>query len=260
MAGEKVPHGLDPTQVHLGAPWRSLRVVEEVDSTNSVLAAAPTPWAVLVAERQRAGRGRLGRSWVSVPGAGLAVSAVVPAARMPLGWVPLLAGLAVVEAVRETAGVEAVLKWPNDVLLPADGERKLAGVLCTWTSAGVVVGAGINVHHTRNQLPVPRASSLALAGGEASREAVLTAYLHALARLVLAFPDDPAALRARYAGCCATLGAPVRVDQGATQRFGVARAVDDDGRLVLDTGEGDLVVAAGDVEHLRHTREDAGDR
>src|SRR5689334_25409181 len=104
--------------------------------------------AVLVAEHQATGRGRLDRTWVSPPRAGLTVSFLlrpdVPAARR--GWLPLLTGVALAEAVGEVTGVRASLKWPND-LLAVDG-RKLAGILAESTGTAVVVGVGLNVNTT----------------------------------------------------------------------------------------------------------------
>ena len=165
-------------------------VVARTASTSTDLVkeatADPAAWpdrSVLVADHQAAGRGRAGRTWTTPPRAALTVSVLlrpaVPVGRF--GWVPLLAGLAVVQALRDVAGVTAVLKWPNDVLvemreagdLPGWGRyRKVAGVLgelVTSPGAAVVVGIGVNVSQRAAELPVPSATSLALvaaAGGE----------------------------------------------------------------------------------------------
>ena len=122
---------------------------------------------MVVADEQTAGRGRQGREWVSAPGAGLWCSVLV---RMPAdegsGLLPLLAGVAVVEAVRRH-GVTAALKWPNDVVVDAlaldggPGPRKLAGVLGESDGAdAVVLGIGVNVSQSAADLPVPAATSL----------------------------------------------------------------------------------------------------
>lgn len=242
---------LDAGLVHPGSPWLPVRLLGEVDSTNAVLTADPVPWSVVVAERQTRGRGRLGRSWVTTPGDSLAVSVVVPADGMPLGWVPLLAGLALADAITGTAGIEATLKWPNDVLLPGDGDRKVAGILCEWTPRGVVVGVGVNVGRAAGDLPLDTATSVRAAGGEVTREALLTAYLRRLAALVADHRADPDGVRGRYAARCATLGSTVVVHEPTTDRHGVAMAVDAEGRLVLRTDSGRHVVSAGDVVHLR---------
>jgi BirA family transcriptional regulator, biotin operon repressor / biotin---[acetyl-CoA-carboxylase] ligase len=148
--------------------WREVRVVEETGSTNADLLAQARSGAgeglVLVAEAQTSGRGRMGRRWISPPRRSLTFSVLlrpaVPAGL--LGWLPLLAGVAVASALQQTAGVDARLKWPNDVLV--DG-AKIAGILAErWTNA-VVIGTGINVLQHRSELPVPTATSLLVAQG-----------------------------------------------------------------------------------------------
>ena len=246
---------IDATLVTPGPPWAPIEVHDEVGSTNSLLTAAPVPWRVISAERQSAGRGRLARPWVTSPGTALAVSVCLPSTPgMPLGWVPLIAGLALAEAIAETAGIPAALKWPNDVLLPGDGNRKVAGILCEWVAVGdggVVVGSGVNVHQTRDQLPLDTATSVRAAGGETTREALLTAYLRHLALLHGDLAFDPEAVRTRYAAACRTLGATVVVHEPGGDRRGVATEVDRDGRLCLRTDAGPYAVSAGDVVHVR---------
>ena len=160
-----------------GAPppagWRQLRRVATTGSTNAdlvALAAAGEPAGlVLVADEQTAGRGRLGRGWTAPPGSGLTFSVLLRPHRAAahLGWLPLLTGLAVVEAVRSVTGVPAELKWPNDVVVRGDGgEGKLAGILAErlggpGAGAGaVVVGVGLNVSMSTDELPVHTATSL----------------------------------------------------------------------------------------------------
>src|SRR5207302_4121878 len=111
---------------------------------------------VRVAHFQNGGRGRLDRSWSSPPGAGLTFSVLLrPAAPTPTwGWLPLLAGVAVAQAV----GAAAKLKWPNDVLL-GDQARKVAGILVQSAAGVAVVGIGLNVTTSLAELPVPTATS-----------------------------------------------------------------------------------------------------
>ena len=100
------------------------------------------------------------------------------------GWVPLLTGLAVSRALSEVAGVQARLKWPNDVLVAEDGWRKVCGVLCELHPVGVVVGIGINVDQRREELPVDTATSLRLCGVPGvRREQLIPAVLDHLVRL-----------------------------------------------------------------------------
>ena len=164
-----------------GGLWRDLEVVESTGSTNADLLAralAGEPeGAVLAAEEQRAGRGRMGRTWTSPPRAALTFSlllkpAVPPARR---GWLPLLAGVAVAAAVTTATGVETRLKWPND-LLAADA--KLAGILAEAAGDAVVVGIGLNVSTEPAEFPPTRpgalpATSLRAAGGTALDRASL---------------------------------------------------------------------------------------
>ena len=136
-----------------GGRWTGVLVLRSVDSTNAEAVRLDRQWYAVLADHQESGRGRLGRTWEDVPQASLAVSVTVPAPEQGPGWVPLVAALAVRDAIREVAGVETVVKWPNDVLVPADGGRKVCGILCELTGRGVVVGAGINVDQDRDELP-----------------------------------------------------------------------------------------------------------
>jgi BirA family biotin operon repressor/biotin-[acetyl-CoA-carboxylase] ligase len=237
--------------------WR-LDLLQETGSTNAVAAerarAGEPGGLVVVAEAQTAGRGRLGRTWVSPPRAGLTLSVLLrpdlPPAQWP--WLPLWTGLAVASALRERAEVDAVLKWPNDVLLgPGAGDqagRKVCGVLAEVPVEGaVVLGIGLNVTTTRDELPHDGASSLRLAAATVTdRDTLLRALLRALSSVL----RDPAAARTAYRERCDTVGRQVRVElPGGRSVEGLAEAVDDDGRLVVDG----VPYGAGDVVHLRPT-------
>ena len=256
----------------LGRLWSALDVVESTGSTNADLLAraAADPAApegqVLVAEEQTAGRGRLGRTWTSVPGESLTFSvllrpAAVPGARR--GWLPLLAGVAVASAVRSVTGgaVHAVLKWPNDVLV---GDRKLAGILAEQSpdGAAVVIGIGVNVATAADALPVSPAglpaTSLLAEGASVAREALLLAILGKISDWYVAFRSDPDAERTglldAYRPLSATLGRTVRVELPVGRSVtGVATDIDPDGRLLVadDAGSRPLAISAGDVVHIR---------
>jgi BirA family biotin operon repressor/biotin-[acetyl-CoA-carboxylase] ligase len=239
--------------------WTGLRVVAETGSTNADLADAARAGApegtVLVAERQTAGRGRLGRQWQSPPRAGLAVSVLLRPKAVPVaryGWLPLLAGIALVESVRRVSDVDAYLKWPNDLLLP--GDRKCGGILAEVVAPGaVVLGIGLNVSLREDELPRPDATSLALAGAPTDRDPLLRQLLRSLALGYSRWLDG--SVRDDYLPHCGTIGRRVRVElPDGGVREGVAVDVDDDGRLVVSTPEGPdsrLTVAAGDVVHVR---------
>lgn len=224
-------------------------------STNVEVARLERLWHVVVTDHQVAGRGRMGRSWETPAGTSLTMSTLVPAPGTGAGWVPLLAGLAVGRGIADVTGTETVLKWPNDVLLPADGDRKVCGLLCEVVPAGVVVGIGVNVDQTREELPVDTATSLRLAGvGGVDRVTLAVAVLGHLASLLHALGEGGAALeraQTAYRGSCATLGRDVELHLGEDVRRAHALRVDEDGRLVVRDERGEYAVAAGDVVHVR---------
>ena len=244
---------LDAASVTPGEPWLPVEVRDRVGSTNDEIRADPRPWRVVVADVQESGRGRLGRAWTTTPGTALAVSVLVPVPPSGPSWVPLLTGLAVRTAVEEVAGVATSLKWPNDVLVPADGDRKLAGLLCEWTGEGVVVGLGLNVDTARQDLPLETATSLRAAGhAGVGRAALLTAYLAHLARLLRDDTGPGGPVQAAYRAACATIGRGVEVHEpGGVVRTGIATGVDGAGRLTVRSGHFEDAVSAGDVVHVR---------
>ncbi len=257
--------------------WR-----ESSPSTNTELvahAAALADFAVIATDTQTAGRGRLDRVWSAPSGTALAVSVLVrhdagPGMLLPepgaatsdaplvdprrLGWLPLVAGVAMCRAVQTLGLPRATLKWPNDVLVD---DRKLSGILTELTPVGVVIGAGLNLTMTERDLPVPTATSLVVEGVPADEGLVdraLAAYLTELRMLVAQWRAAPdlADLRSLVAPHLHTLGRAVRVDRpGLPTMLGTAVQLDDDGRLIVQpTAQGSplTAVAAGDVTHLRY--------
>ena len=254
--------------VRPGGLWRAIEVTAVTGSTNADLlarAAGGEPeGAVLAAEEQNAGRGRLGRAWVSPPRAALTFSVLLRPAAVPrarLGWLPLLAGVAVAAAVRDVAEVDAQLKWPNDVLV---GPAKVGGILAEAAGGAVVIGVGVNVSTEPAGLP-PRgpgglaATSLLIEGAAGTdRSRLLAAILAGLERRYRTWSQvfgdtERSGLRAEYTGLCATLGRRVRVElPGGRVVDGLAADLDADGRLLVSVPpEADLPVAAGDIVHLR---------
>ncbi|MFP3988322.1 biotin--[acetyl-CoA-carboxylase] ligase [Streptomyces sp. E11-3] len=255
--------------------WTSVDVVPTTGSTNADLAARAQEGqggqegqeggegAVLVAEEQTAGRGRLDRTWTAPARSGLFFSVLLKPTGVPVerwGWLPLLAGVATATGLARVVGVDLSLKWPNDLLATVDGEeRKVGGILAERAGDGVVLGIGVNVSLRADELPVPGAGSLALAGAkETHRDPLLRAVLRELEEWYgtwCAVGGDPAASRLQetYVAGCATLGRQVRAElPGGRTVTGEALAVDAEGRLVIGTGEGVREpVGAGDVVHLR---------
>ena len=254
--------------VREGGLWRQVDVVQRTGSTNSDLVARAAEGkadegAVLVAEEQTAARGRLDRQWTAPARSGLFFSVLLRPTEVPVarwGWLPLLTGVAVATGLARAAGVDTALKWPNDLLVTVGGEeRKAGGILAERAGDGVVIGVGINVTLRAQELPVPRAGSLALAGAVSTdRDPLLRGVLRALEDWYGRWRSaggDPAVsgLQEAYAAGCATLGRVVRAElPGDRALVGEAVAVDGDGRLVLATEAGvQEPVGAGDIVHLR---------
>jgi BirA family biotin operon repressor/biotin-[acetyl-CoA-carboxylase] ligase len=244
-----------------GGEWQ-VHWFEEIDSTNSYLREQARQGAgeglVAVADHQTAGRGRLDRRWESPPGANLLASVLLRPDCPPeaLHLVTGALALSALDACREVAAVDAVLKWPNDLLL--DG-AKLAGVLAEIEFAGgetpgVVAGIGINV-----SWPGPEgAGGTSLddqrpPGQSVDRRRLLDRLLAALGgrRPLLDYPEGRSELADEVRRRCATLGQQVRVSLAAEELSGEAVAIDDEGRLVVETTDGPRRITAGDVVHLR---------
>lgn len=251
-----------------------LSILAETASTNDVLvasASAEPEFSVVVTGSQTAGRGRLGRSWVAPAGASLAISVLLrpaypggePLALEHFGWLPLIAGAAMARSLAPLVPGQVGLKWPNDVQI--DG-LKVCGLLAELTGAGdaVVLGAGVNLSLTAEQLPTPVSTSLTLAGarltGDELADAVLASYLTELRSLYTEFlrygaDVDASGTLELLGGLCTTLGQQVRVElPGGSTLLGTATAIDRSGRLEVRRGSDGVVVAvaAGDVTHLRY--------
>jgi len=207
----------------------------------------------------------MGRRWVSPPGCALTFSVLLRPAVVPaplLGWLPLLAGVAVASALRDTAGLDARLKWPNDVLA---GDAKLAGILAERWGDAIVIGIGINVFQRHRELPVPTATSVLQAAptspgaGPEMRERLLSGALRELEHWYRSWLGQPhpgdadgCGLRQEYLRRSGTVGAAVTVTLPAGQSLtGTAAGIDPAGRLEIRTSTGLVRVSAGDVVHLR---------
>jgi BirA family biotin operon repressor/biotin-[acetyl-CoA-carboxylase] ligase len=245
----------------LAGTWQRVVVVAVTGSTNADLLAdesAPDR-SLLVAEYQRAGRGRLDRRWSFPERAGLAFSVLLrPTVPIPVwGWLPLLTGVALYEAVAEIARVPVVLKWPND-LLAGPHQGKLAGILAHTSGPALVVGIGLNVSLTAGELPVPTATSLQLCDAATlDRTELLIGILARLDSWLLRWErsgGDAAAcgLAAAYRAACATVGQRVTVTgTSGVALTGTATGLDPDGRLRVFVDGREQLIGAGDVEHLR---------
>lgn len=208
--------------------------------------------AVALADEQTAGRGRLGRSWVTPPAVNLASTLLLRPPASILRQIAMITPLAIVDAVADVTGLRADIKWPNDVQA---GGKKLAGVLIESDLSDdaapmVLVGAGINVNFDPRRFDEIRdiATSLAVElGRDTDRETLLASYLLHYERLY-AGAKAGATVRDRWRERLVTLGQRVTVTQPCGVTSGVAEDVDDGGALLVRTGDGALVtIEAGDV-------------
>lgn len=242
-----------------GTVWAGIEVRDEVTSTNEELMRDAQPFTALTADFQSAGRGRLDRVWQAPPGSSVALSVSMPLPSDPArwGWVPLLVGVALRRSLRRLTDVELGLKWPNDVLARAtlhDEWRKVAGILCNVVGGSeplVIIGMGINVYQSREELPLPEATSLSLCGAVVSREELIATVLEELSSTTAAWVDG--SLDHTYRASCVTIGQQVQISLGdGPVEIGRAIAVDEMGRIVLqEAGGGQVPHAAGDVVHVR---------
>ena len=225
---------------------RPCRYVEETETTQALLGPDDQEGAVAVAEHQTAGRGRLGRRWEAPPGTAITASVLLrPAVGAPIQQLSLVGGLAVAESVEVALELSVQLKWPNDVMVD---RRKVAGILAEARDDIVVLGIGLNVNQTRDQLPadarVAPASLRTIDGVERDRAPLLA---DVLARLELHYDAWAAGgLDAVFDGIGSRdflRGRRVRVDGSE----GVAGGLDRAGRLLVDGRP----VESGEVELLR---------
>ena len=231
-----------------------LRHVSVTGSTNLDLASearrGDRAGAVLVADHQTAGRGRLDRSWIDDPGRALLVSLRIPSAQADSGSVVAAVGAAARFAADGLTSVAVMAKWPNDLVVvegPVPG--KLAGVLAEFVGGAdpvVIVGVGINVETINGQ---DGATSIVECGGDPDRDRLLAGLLTALAPR-LAEPQSVLDEMRRHS---ATLGTRVRVELPGGEIFvGEACELAPDGGLVVRGDDGrSRSISAGDVIHLR---------
>jgi len=237
--------------------WR-VEHFNEIDSTNTYLrdrAGDETEGLVALADYQTAGRGRLDRRWSSPPRASLLCSVLLRPAieTSQLQLVVASVALSLRTAIERLSGLRAGLKWPNDLVVGGD---KLGGLLAevVTTPAGVavVVGFGVNLTHEGPE---------GVAATSVRRETGLTIEPRALLDIVLEELDARRAsldtedgrrtLHAQYERALVTIGRVVRIEQVSTELLGVARGVDDRGRLLVEVEGETRTIEVGDVVHVR---------
>lgn len=204
-------------------------------------------FTAVLADFQTRGRGRLDRQWIAPSGSALLLSVLVPHAPAKLRWLPLLAGMAVQDALAPLVPSRVDLKWPNDILV---GGRKIGGILSEYLgeSAGtawVALGIGINLNQSRSELPEASATSLRVEGALPVSPTALAAQIVDNLRALLARPFSPA----DYANRCVSADSPVQVTlPGGEILVGVGTGIDDTGALLIQTEDGAIsAITAGDV-------------
>lgn len=210
--------------------------------------------SVLATEFQSAGRGRLNRTFVAPPRSALLFSFCVVPGKGEWGWLPLLAGQSVVDAISKVfnnrAGDRLTLKWPNDILF---NDRKVAGLLSESVqnseASGVVVGIGINVDTRQEELPNPRATSLVLEGcEECNRTLLLVEILRSFASHLIRWENADPSLLQDYINVSSSIGRRVMIEMPGQEKFiALATSIDPSGALVLEDGRH---ITVGDVTHV----------
>ncbi len=218
------------------------------DLANLVNSKAAETGDVIAAEFQSAGRGRLDRNFEAAPASALLFSLYIKPKRVRTDWgfIGLLAALTMQQVISEDNPAKVWLKWPNDILI---GDKKVAGLLAQATDDGVIIGIGINVAMTVEELPVESATSLAIAGFiNLDRNSILCNFLNRFENNFKEW-DNGADFIDRYSEVCATLGLQVQVEViGRENRTGKALSINKLGALALEYG---FEVNVGDVVHLR---------
>lgn len=254
-------------------PYAAVDVVASTGSTNADLLAAANDGAsdrtVLIAEEQTAGRGRRSRTWVSPSGSGVYLSVLVRPSNVPaarLGTLSMVAGLALMHAAQQTAEIDAVLKWPNDLLVGPD-RVKAAGVLSEVVpdAAGqaAVVGVGLNVTAPPEDVKpgaggLPAGSFAQVGAKTTDRTALTASFLRAFVEMEAAWrlndgDVERSGVLTGYREACGTIGQRVRAElPDGTSITGVAVDVDTDGQLLIKLDDGTpKAIAAADVVHLK---------
>ncbi|HEY3211148.1 MAG TPA: biotin--[acetyl-CoA-carboxylase] ligase [Actinomycetota bacterium] len=245
---------------HLDAPVHFLEVTDSTNSDLLRLADEGAPeWTVVVANQQEAGRGRLGRAWVSTPGSSLLVSVLLrpKLAAVDAPLITLAAGAAMALACREACDVPATCKWPNDLMVEA---RKLGGVLVEAKVQEArlhhaVIGSGVNLTQAPDDFPVEfreAATSVSMEEGRPEPAALLTAYLTHLKPLCeTSDPGIRTQILDTYVDVCDTIGRFVRaMTTSRVTITGRAAAIGYFGELIVQTAKGQEPVRFGEIAHL----------
>ena len=228
--------------------WR-VSILDETTSTQTEIKSSnPKPWHLIATEFQSAGRGRLDRKFEAPKYSALLFSFYIEPIRDKSDWgfIPLLAGLELANTINNLTSSDLYkCKWPNDLMA---NDKKIAGILAEVHGSGIVIGIGINITMTKDQLPIESASSVLLESNiKLSRNIVLANFCNNFSRsfkdwdLGMGFVEE-------FSEICSTLNKKVKVVDPEGERLGKALAISNSGSLILDNGE---EITVGDVIHLR---------
>jgi len=251
MDAPRAPLNQSRITAALSRYWRvsvvDLTASTQDDLANKVTAGGGRSGDVIIANYQSAGRGRLDRSFLAPPSTALLFSIYLhpERSRDDWGFIPLLAGFSLADTLRKI-GAKVSIKWPNDLLI---GEKKVGGIISTAVGQGVIIGIGINVSTTIDELPVDTATSLAIAGvTKLDRNFLLPLLLNAFEKDFTAWDQGENFLE-KYSELSATRGREVTIVGPSESRIqSRALSFDESGRLHLTDGQ---IVTVGDVIHLR---------
>lgn len=239
--------------------WLDIKVFAQVESTNDLAISELSNHAnksvfAITADEQLKGRGRLQREWHSPFGAGIALSVAIPTSlfNCEISAIPLLVGIASNKCLKDL-GVNAKLKWPNDLMAETEfeGIKKIGGILVQRQEDYVIVGIGINVELHAEELPTENATSLALLNISTSREALIAALLVELEKATQLKSKEWLPLYAKDSSTIGTLISVARKSESIVN--GMAVSVLKSGELVLDTKDGQIEITSGDVLQVRPT-------
>ena len=231
-----------------------LYYLEEVDSTNTWAKANLDkfgPVGAVYTTSQTAGRGRRGHTWINASGQALYYTVVLKTELAQPESLPLFASMAVADALKQRYGIQCQIKWPNDLLLNG---KKIVGILCEVAPDGhsLVVGIGINLAQPQEYFDMaglPHGTSLLLQGVNVDLDTDpewLAQYMtdFGFDRALYTYEEQGLApYREQYKAQCVNLGRRVTYDGGA----GIAKDIDEEGRLIVHDESGDTHVFTGEV-------------